>query len=43
MPDTIASDYSGANIIVAAGRFGGSKPPGPPLEPPMEVDHWTPH
>jgi hypothetical protein len=31
--DTTASEY-GSNVVSIASRLGGSKPPGPPLQPP---------
>ncbi len=33
MPETSPSDYS-PSLINATNRFGGSRPPGPPLQPP---------
>lgn len=34
MVEVTASDYAATKVIFAAERFGGSKPPGPPLQPP---------
>lgn len=34
MSETTASDYTKSKVIFAEARFGGSKPPGPPLQPP---------
>ena len=34
MTEPSASEYQSDTVIFAAGRFGGTKPPGPPLQPP---------
>ena len=34
MPDDQTAEYQGADVISIRDRFGGGRPPGPPLQPP---------